>query len=388
MFELWFSFVGFFEQIVLIFAVMTGSIGFGIILFTIIARLAILPLTLKSIRSSREMQKIQPLIKDLQRKHGKDQKKMQEETIRLYQEHKVNPVGGCLPLLLQLPIFLGVYQAVIHLMLDGQQQYLRPAVQAAVLESNIQPLLDQSIMGGAWRALNIEDPATLQNLIAEPFFGLDLGLGAFSDGFSTFNGLVYVILPVIAIVFMLMQQLMAMPRVQDPQQKMMSQMMMIMPLFFGYIAITFPTGAVLYWATTSTIGVIQQYFISGWGSLANYLKFLPPDRQSRQPPAAQQAPAHSEEVVGSAGGAAVAAAPRRSFWDVMQPLVDADTPASYAGRAPAQSSTHEAPELADEEADNGDDATSQAIEQARQQATPRKPKPKTSSQSRRGRRRR
>jgi YidC/Oxa1 family membrane protein insertase len=179
-----------------------------------------------------------------------------------------------------------------------------------------------------------------------------------------------------------------MPRVQDPQQKMMSQMMMIMPLFFGYIAITFPTGAVLYWATTSTIGVIQQYFISGWGSLANYLKFLPPDRQSRQPPAAQQAPAQSEEVVGSSGGAAVAAAPRRSFWDVMQPLVEADTAVGVAGGASPQTHTSETREQDAETPGSNDDATSQAVEQARQQATPRKPKPKTSSQSRRGRRRR
>src|SRR4029079_14625307 len=97
------------------FAGWTGRGGVAIILFTVVARLIILPLTLKSLQSTRKMQEIQPQIKELQRKHGKDQQKLTEETMKLYKEYKINPAGGCVPHVLQFPIFIGVYQAVLHL---------------------------------------------------------------------------------------------------------------------------------------------------------------------------------------------------------------------------------------------------------------------------------
>jgi YidC/Oxa1 family membrane protein insertase len=149
-------------------------------------------------------------------------------------------------------------------------------------------------------------------------------------GFSEFNGLQYMVLPVLAVTLQLGQQLMAMPRVQDPQQKMMSQVMMFMPLFLGYIALTFPAGAVLYWVTSSVIGIVQQYFTSGWGSLANYLKFLPAD--DKRPAATIEAsqPTETEPAkvggapalaaVGSSGGPVAAARP--TFWEVLAPLVE------------------------------------------------------------------
>src|SRR5215210_4612242 len=113
--NIWAIFVGFLENVLLTFYQYTGNGGLAIILFTIVARAIILPLTLKSLQSTRKMQEIQPQIKEIQRKYGKDQQKVTEETMKLYKEYKVNPAGGCLPMLLQFPIFIGVYQAVIHL---------------------------------------------------------------------------------------------------------------------------------------------------------------------------------------------------------------------------------------------------------------------------------
>ena len=119
--NIWSIFVGFLENVLLTFytwfnsAQIPGAAGLAIILFTILARLIILPLTLKSLQSTRRMQELQPQLKELQRKYGKDQQKLTEETMKLYREYKVNPAGGCLPMLLQFPIFIGVYQAVLHL---------------------------------------------------------------------------------------------------------------------------------------------------------------------------------------------------------------------------------------------------------------------------------
>jgi len=154
----------------------------------------------------------------------------------------------------------------------------------------------------------------LAQILAAPFFGMDLGVPAF--GPNGFAGFAYLILPVLSIVLQLVQQLMATPRVQDPQQKAFTQAMLIMPFVFGYIAFTFPTGAVLYWVVSSVIGVIQQYFTSGWGSLANYLRFLPPDNR----------PIPSLTLTPSPAGNTTEPqpeTPKVDFWSVMRPLIEA-----------------------------------------------------------------
>ncbi len=325
---IWSGFVGFLEQMLLWFAVLTGSVGFGIAIFTVIARLVILPLTLSSIRSSRKMQELQPMIKELQRKHGKDQQKLQEETLKLYREYKINPVGGCFPLLLQLPIFFGVYQAVIHLMIPDQRQYLGAAAKVAIEQSDPSLLFAQPSLGWLWRILPEQNVADVHDLLLRPFLGLDLGQAPWGD--SGFSGPIYLILPVLSVVLQFAQQLMATPRVQDPQQKAMTQAMMFMPLVFAYIAFTFPSGAVLYWVVSSLVGVVQQYFTSGWGSLANYLKFLPADQ--RPTPSLAMASVGSGNTAVSvssvSSGEELAPPVRRGFWDVLQPLTEMDAQSS------------------------------------------------------------
>ena len=172
--------------------------------------------------------------------------------MKLYKQYKVNPAGGCLPMLLQFPIFIGVYQAVLNL---TQTTVAGHAVgkMAEVLASN---------------GLNVA------NVVA-----LNLGQPQLSGQFLWMEDLgqpdpLY-ILGVLSVIFQLIVQLMATPRVQDAQQKAMTQSMLILPLMFGYLGFTFPAGAVLYWVVGSVLSMIQQYVISGWGSLANYLKFLP-----------------------------------------------------------------------------------------------------------------
>jgi len=317
--DIWGGFVGLLEQILLWFSTTTGSVGLGIILFTICARLIILPLTLTSLRSSRKMQQIQPLIKELQRKHGKDQQKLQEETIKLYRDYKINPVGGCLPVMLQLPIFFGVYQAVYHLMVPAQRQFLHTAAQAALEIPQVAALFSAKFLGF-----------------------LDLGRTAFGPDGVGFADPIYLVLPALSIVLQVMQTIMATPRTQDPQQKAMTQAMMFMPLIFGYIAFTFPSGAVLYWVMSSLVGVVQQYFTSGWGSLANYLKFLPVDSG---PAASSLTPVVAASPSGEPAATSLSAAAQRAdFWTVLRPLTENDTP------SPADA-----------------DATDEAIEEARSQ---------------------
>jgi YidC/Oxa1 family membrane protein insertase len=237
--SLWYTFVGLLETILSFLSNVTGSLGLGIVLFTIFTRIALLPLTIKQLQSSKKMQELQPLIQELRRKYGKDQQKFTQEMTKLYREHKANPAGGCLPILIQLPIFIGVYQAVYALATD-------PEIAGSFL----------------WLPdLSQRDP--------------------------------YYVLPILSIVLQLLTSLMAMPKIQDAQQKIMSQTMLIMPIVFGYVAFTFNSGAVLYWVVGSLLAVIQQYFVSGWGSLTNYLTFLP-ERKGYFTPAIPAVPPTTE----------------------------------------------------------------------------------------------
>ena len=115
---MWGSFVGILQAILLGLSNLTGSLGLGIILFTIFTRIALLPLTIKQLQSSKKMQELQPLIQELRRKYGKDQQKFTQEMTKLYREHKTNPACSCFPLVIQLPIFIGVYHAFQNIATD------------------------------------------------------------------------------------------------------------------------------------------------------------------------------------------------------------------------------------------------------------------------------
>ena len=336
--NIWAIFVGFLENVLLTFytwfrsASIPGAAGLAIILFTVLARLIILPLTLKSLQSTRKMQELQPQLKELQRKYGKDQQKLTEETMKLYREYKVNPAGGCLPMLLQFPIFIGVYQAVLHL------------TQSSPGGHAVGTMIDVLSSNGA----------NVATLVAAK-----IGQSQLNGGFLWISDLgkpdpIYV-LGVLSVVFQLIVQLMATPRVQDPQQKAMTQSMLVLPLMFGYLGFTFPAGAVLYWVIGSILSMIQQYVISGWGSLANYLTFLPttggllPPVTSAPQAAASSAP-EAEETPGEKVG----------FWDVLRPLTEQGA-AGVAGGA------------ADVAAEN-DTATEQALNDVRRQLNQENPR--------------
>ncbi len=273
MYAAWSVLVDVLQAILLWLTNLTGNLGLGIILFTVFIRIALLPLTIKQLQSSKKMQELQPLIQELRRKYGKDQQKFTQEMTKLYREHKANPAGGCLPLLLQLPIFLGVYQAVQRL------------------------ATNEIVAGGFLWVPDLSRP--------DPIY----------------------VLPVLSIVLQMLVSLMAMPKIQDAQQKMMSQTMLLMPIFFGYIAFTFNAGAVLYWVMSSVLAMVQQYFVTGWGSLSNYLPFLPERKGYLTPVMPTLAPTAEEGTVEEAP-----AEPTPDFW---APLAKLQTSSPLPASDPA-----------------------------------------------------
>lgn len=179
------------------------SYGIAIILMTIFVKTILYPLTLKQMKSMKKMQLLQPKIKEIQEKHKNDPQKAQIAVMELYKKHGANPITGCLPLIIQMPIFIALYQALNNFKFSGNSSFL-------------------------WlETLKSPDPIYVLPILA---------------GASTY-----------------LQQKLSTTNVNDPTQK---TMLMIMPVLFFWIASQAPAGLSLYWVVFSVVGAIQQYFIN------------------------------------------------------------------------------------------------------------------------------
>nr|WP_290669339.1 YidC/Oxa1 family membrane protein insertase [Ardenticatena sp.] len=233
--SIWGAFVQLIVDALVFLHNIVGSYGLAIVLFTILIRLLTFPLTLKQLRSSRAMQELQPKIKEIQEKYKKDREKQTQEMMRLYQEAGVSPLSGCLPMLLQFPIWIGLYRAILQ-------------------------LADEGVLQGGWLFI----PS-----LAEPR-GLDWLTNTANWGPQTLQ---YLLLPVILVVTQLIVQRMMTPpsnngASRDPNQAMMQQMMYIMPLMFGFFALQVPSGLSLYWVTSNLFQMVQQWLVNDEERLA------------------------------------------------------------------------------------------------------------------------
>ena len=236
------------------------SWGFAIILFTLIVKIVTLPLNLQQVRSMKATQELQPKLQELQKKYAKDKEKLAQAQMELYREHGVNPLGGCLPMLIQLPILFGLYQALYRLASTGEivgQRFLWiPDLAFPTREAGIKWVWPPAPEFIGWTAAAL-----------------------------------YVILPVLTVVTQIaMQKMTTSPAAsQDPQQAAMQQTMLIMPFMFGFITLQVPSGLTLYWVISNIFSIIQQYFITGWGSL------LPSKEGEKAPKAKKEAKANGVE---------------------------------------------------------------------------------------------
>lgn len=196
-----------------------GNYGLAIIAFTAVVRLVMLPLSMQQMKQSKAMQAIQPKVQALQKLYAKDKEALSRETMKLYQQEGVSPLSGCLPTLVQMPIWVGLYSALLTL--------------------SKTPEFASSFL---W----------LENIAAVP---------------SMSNPIDWV-LPVITVISQWITQKMMTPANPDPQQSSMNSMMMFMPLMFGVFCFQVPAGLVLYWVASNLFSLVQQYFVSGWGGLA------------------------------------------------------------------------------------------------------------------------
>jgi YidC/Oxa1 family membrane protein insertase len=242
-----------------------GNFGIAIIIFTLFMKLITWPLTASQYKATRAMQAIQPRLQELQKKYkGKDPKKLQSETMALYREAGVNPIGCLFPLLVQFPIWIALYQ-VINVSLGETPESL------VSLSQRLYPV------PFIHSAVPLDNEFLLWNLGARD---------------STY------ILPILVALTMYVQQKMITPTPsaapvtpQQAQQQQTQQMMTwMMPLIFGYMSVNFASGLALYWAVSNVAGIALQYFYVGrkvdWGGM---LRFGPPAPAKALQPARERA---------------------------------------------------------------------------------------------------
>lgn len=196
----------------------TGSYGIDIILLTVFVKILMAPLTHKSFVSMKRMQKLAPQMERIKQKFQNDKEKMNKEIMELYRRNKVNPIGGCLPMLLQFPIFIGLYQALL-----------------TPIELRHAPFLwIKDLSQPDWKSLPFALPSWLGGEFGLPVLTLLMGASMFAQQWMT-------------------------PTAGDPNQR---RMMLMMPVIFTVMFVTFPAGLTIYWLVNNVLSIAQQYLIN------------------------------------------------------------------------------------------------------------------------------
>ncbi len=206
------------------FYAIVPSYGFAIAMLTLTVRMLLIPLTAKQVKSQRAMQQLQPELKKLQAKYKGDRQKLNEEMMKLYKEHKANPLAGCLPLILQMPLFIVLYRLIIDLSKVPPRHIPRGSnLYAALVESS-----------GKLESLGMDLAKKPQTIIGLLLVAAVVGTGYFQQKQMTGR----------------------MPKDSiNPQMQMVTK---VFPVFFGLISLSVPTGVVLYFVVSNLWQIGQQ----------------------------------------------------------------------------------------------------------------------------------
>lgn len=220
---MWSSFVSLISHLIQYFYLGTvwlkiPSYGLAIILFTIFIKLVLFPLTLKQIRSMRVMQELQPKIKNIQERYKGQPEKANQMVMELYKEEGANPFSGCLPLLIQMPVLFALFSSL--------RDFFNPVKHPAYV--------DLSRAGFLW----IKNLGEMTK-IADPYF----------------------ILPILTVLATFLQQYITSKATSGKIDQTQRTMMIMMPLFVGWMATTFPAGLALYWVVYSLVSFAEMFAI-------------------------------------------------------------------------------------------------------------------------------
>jgi YidC/Oxa1 family membrane protein insertase len=225
------------NSLLVIYSLFGQSFGLSIIIFTVLIRMLMYPLTIKQMKSAAAMQEMQKSKKyqDMQKKYKNDREKLAQEQMKLYKEMGVNPFGSCLPMIVQLPIMIGFYQSLIRALAVTPVQLLD-------FSRHIYPFVDAAAL------------IPLNNI----FLWLDLSLPERASGLAIAGFGLPVISILVVVTTYLQSKLMTPTAATGDQGAQMAKAMNIyMPLLMGYLAYTFSSGLALYFLMSNVVGILQ-----------------------------------------------------------------------------------------------------------------------------------
>jgi YidC/Oxa1 family membrane protein insertase len=221
------------------------SWGWSIVLLTVCVRAVLVPLTLKQLRSMQKLQRLSPQLKAIQAKYKEDKQRQQQEIMKFYKENNVNPFASCLPLLLQLPVFIGLF----YTLRKNLRPDICPAVQKAFLHLHV----------GMTQAAARSQGTTY---CTDPHYAAHYHGGAgflfVPDLTNKATGWVLAVMVVLYVGTQVASTMMMSAPTMDNTQR---RLMMLLPLFFVILIINFPAGLIVYWITTNTWTMAQQYVV-------------------------------------------------------------------------------------------------------------------------------
>jgi YidC/Oxa1 family membrane protein insertase len=216
--------------------------GWAIVLLTVCVRLVLVPLMLRQFHSMQALQRLQPELKKIQAKYKDDKERQQQELMKFYRENNVNPMASCLPMVAQLPVFISLY----YMLRESLRKDICPSVQAA-FQAHLHHVTGHVVAGATTYCT---DPAYAH------FYHGGAGFLFISDLTNTAAGLTLIVLLLLYVGTQLASSLLMSTPTMDKTQR---QIMLVMPLFFVLFIIHFPAGVLVYWITTNTWTMAQQY---------------------------------------------------------------------------------------------------------------------------------
>lgn len=238
-----------------------SPLGFSIVVMTIVIRFLLYPVMASQIKTSKKMSLLSPHLSKLKEQHKGDAQKLQSATMALYKEHGVNPAAGCLPMIIQLPVLLGLYNVLQHIIGLRADQVVKTVNAIAYFPG-----------------LKLSQPWDTT------FFGLPLGKAP-ADLFQTY-GVLILLIPLVTGFFQFLQsKMMFAPAVElSPKDKkptepdfataFQSQSLFLFPAMLAFLSFRFALGLSFYWNTFTIFGMIQQYKLSGWGGLEPWIAMI------------------------------------------------------------------------------------------------------------------
>ena len=248
------------NTLLVLYVLCFSQMGLAIIAFTVLVRVVTIPLTVRQLRQMRAMTGLQPKVREIQERYAGDRQRISQETMALYRQSGVNPIGCLGPLIVQMPILIGLFRVLILTLFDNPEDLVR--------------LSDKLYSWITFVPIHGAVPVNSQ------FLWMDLSLPDPSP----------IVMPVLVAVTTWVQQKMTQMPSPDPRQQSSQTMMLwMMPIFLGAFSLGWPSGLPLYWVVSNLIGIGIQYFITGWGPLFP----LFPRRGEQE----EESPATIEEVV-------------------------------------------------------------------------------------------